>query len=198
MCGRWLAFSSFTPIMEVSPTRNAGFWNLPRTPSYDAQLIAIWRLYARLHQRLSGYSYAQAREAQRTGMPIVRPLFLADPESSEAWTNWQTYLYGPDLLVTPIWEKGKREQTSICRRVSDGATYGTPKKSTAAARPSPCVQTAPDSAVHSRGGENQSGRPESGVSGVTGDCTTQTRSEDDSEVKAWFEKFTRESDRVGQ
>lgn len=111
VCGRWLAFSCFTPIMEVGPTRNVGFWNLPRTPSYDAELIAIWRLYARLHQRLASYSYAQAQEAHQTGMPIIRPLFLADPQSAEAWTNWQTYLYGPDLLVSPIWEKGKREQS---------------------------------------------------------------------------------------
>jgi alpha-glucosidase (family GH31 glycosyl hydrolase) len=110
VCGRWLAFSCFTPIMEVGPTRNLAFWSLPRTPSYDAELIAIWRLYARLHQRLAGYGYSQARTAHRTGMPIVRPLFLMDPKSPEAWANWQTYLYGPDLLVSPIWEKGKRTQ----------------------------------------------------------------------------------------
>ena len=33
VCGRWLAFSAFTPIMEVGPTRNVGFWNLPREPA---------------------------------------------------------------------------------------------------------------------------------------------------------------------
>jgi alpha-glucosidase (family GH31 glycosyl hydrolase) len=110
VCGRWLAFSCFTPIMEVGPTRNVGFWNLPRVPDYDAELIAIWRLYARLHERLASYSYKLAQEAQKTGIPIVRPLFMVDPQSPEAWTSWQTYLYGPDLLVSPIWEKGKREQ----------------------------------------------------------------------------------------
>jgi alpha-glucosidase (family GH31 glycosyl hydrolase) len=110
VCGRWLGFSCFTPIMEVGPTRNVAFWNLPREPRYDAELIAIWRLYARLHLRLADYGYRAAREAHQTGMPIVRPLFLVDPQAREAWTNWQTYLYGPDLLVSPIWEKGKRTQ----------------------------------------------------------------------------------------
>ena len=43
-------------------------------------------------------------------MPIVRPLFLVEPKSPAAWTNWWTYLYGSDLLVSPIWEKGKRSQ----------------------------------------------------------------------------------------
>ncbi|PYS36903.1 MAG: alpha-glucosidase, partial [Acidobacteria bacterium] len=39
VCGRWLGFSAFTPIMEVGPTRNVAFWNLPREPSYDTELI---------------------------------------------------------------------------------------------------------------------------------------------------------------
>ncbi len=111
VCARWLAFSAFTPIMEVGPTRNAGFWNLPRNPSYDEVLIATWRLYARLHERLVDYSYRHAREAASTGMPIVRPLFLVEPGAPQAWTNWTTYLYGADILVSPIWEKGRREAT---------------------------------------------------------------------------------------
>ncbi len=110
VCARWLEFSAFTPIMEVGPTRNLGFWDLPRPPSYDVELIAVWRLYARLHQQLVDYSYKAGQEAHETGMPIVRPLFLVDPKSPKAWSNWWTYLYGPDILLSPIWEKGKRTQ----------------------------------------------------------------------------------------
>jgi len=110
VCARWLGFSAFTPIMEVGPTRNVGFWNLPREPKYDEMLIATWRLYARLHDRLTDYTYRYAREARATGLPIVRPLMLADPSAPEAWANWWTYLYGPDLVVSPIWEKGQRTQ----------------------------------------------------------------------------------------
>jgi alpha-glucosidase (family GH31 glycosyl hydrolase) len=110
VCARWLAFSAFTPIMEVGPTRNVGFWNLPREPSYDEVLIAAWRMYARIHDRLAPYSYRQGQDAASTGMPIVRPLFLADPDAPEAWQQWWTYLYGPDILVSPVWEKGQRTQ----------------------------------------------------------------------------------------
>ena len=110
LCARWLAFSCFTPIMEVGPTRNRAFWNVPREPSYDATLVAIWRLYTRLHDRLADYGYTCAQEAHRTGMPIVRPLFLADPGSMEAWNNWWTFLYGRDLLVSPIWKEGQHTQ----------------------------------------------------------------------------------------
>jgi alpha-glucosidase (family GH31 glycosyl hydrolase) len=110
VCSRWLEFSALTPIMEVGPTRNVAFWNMPREPKYDEVLLATWRMYARLHQRLADYSYQYAHEATETGMPIVRPLFLVDPKAPEAWANWWTYLYGRDLLVSPVWKKGTRTQ----------------------------------------------------------------------------------------
>src|SRR5262249_39787299 len=65
VCGRWLAVSCCTPIMEVGPTCNVGFWNLPRTPSYAAELIAIRGLYARVQPRIADYSYAQSRKRCR-------------------------------------------------------------------------------------------------------------------------------------
>jgi alpha-glucosidase (family GH31 glycosyl hydrolase) len=43
-------------------------------------------------------------------MPIVRPLFLADPKAKAAWDNWWTFQYGRDIVVSPVWEKGVREQ----------------------------------------------------------------------------------------
>src|SRR3974390_1867687 len=110
VCGRWLAFSCFTPIMEVGPTRNVAFWNFHNPPRYDADLIAMWRLYARLHERLADYSYGAALEARRTGMPIVRPLMLVEPQSPAAWSNWWTYQYGLDILVSPLWQKNARTQ----------------------------------------------------------------------------------------
>ena len=110
LVGRWLEFSCFTPIMEVGPTDNHGFWDYHNPPRYDVELIALWRFYARLHARLADYSYAAAKVAHDTGMPIVRPLFLADPEAPAAWTNWWTYLYGPDILVSPVWKEGQRTQ----------------------------------------------------------------------------------------
>ena len=110
VCGRWLGFSCFTPIMEVGPTRNRAFWDFHTPSTYDADLIAIWRLYARLHQRLADYGYAAAKEATKTGMPIVRPLFLIEPGAPAAWSNWWTYQYGADILVSPIWEKNQRTQ----------------------------------------------------------------------------------------
>jgi len=105
VCARWLAFSCFCPIMEVGPTEDRGLWDMNSAPQYDVELIAIWRLYAKLHTRLMDYSYDCAKNARKTGIPIVRPLFLVYPKQQQAWEDWQTYLYGPDILVSAIWEK---------------------------------------------------------------------------------------------
>jgi len=104
---RWLAFSCFCPIMEVGPTESRGLWDLREEPHYDTQLIAVWRLYSKIHEKLSDYSFELAKQAAQTGMPIARPLFLLYPEQQQTWNDWQTYMYGPDILVSAIWEKGK-------------------------------------------------------------------------------------------
>lgn len=104
---RWLAFGSFNPIMEVGPTEDRAPWDMDSEPHYDKELIAIWRLYAIVHTNLKDYSYQLAKEANETGMPIVRPLFIQYPGQKEAWKDWQTYMYGPDILVSSIWQKGK-------------------------------------------------------------------------------------------
>jgi alpha-D-xyloside xylohydrolase len=108
---RWLGFSCFCPIMEVGPTEDRGMWDLKEEPKYDMQLIAIWRLYVKIHEKLADYSYNLAKEAAKTGMPVARPLFLIYPEQKQAWNDWQTYMYGPDILVSAIWEKGKTQHT---------------------------------------------------------------------------------------
>ncbi len=108
---RWLAFSCFCPIMEVGPTEDRGLWDLTEEPRYDKELIAIWRLYSKIHESLMDYSYQQAKDAATAGMPIARPLFLNYGDQPQAWQDWQTYMYGPDILVSAIWEKGKTQQS---------------------------------------------------------------------------------------
>ena len=100
---RWLAFGCFSPIMEVGPTNNRGFWNNPGEPQYDNELIAVWRLYTNIRMKLKDYVTAQAVQAHDEGTPIARPLFLDYPEQTEAWHDWQTYMFGPDILVSAVW-----------------------------------------------------------------------------------------------
>jgi len=108
---RWLAFSCFTPIMEVGPVWNRALWDMPKEPAYDPALIATYRLYATIHTRLIDYSYNQARIASEQGTPIVRPMAMAFPGDEQAAAEWDQYLYGPDILVGVIWQNDVREHT---------------------------------------------------------------------------------------
>lgn len=119
---RWLAFSAFCPLMEVGPTANLAPWSWAPdgvrarvdasgyrfAPAYDEELVAIWILYAQLHNDLRAYSYAQAVMAHERGTPIVRPLVFVYPDQPEYVDVWETYLYGLDLLVRPAWKPGAR------------------------------------------------------------------------------------------
>lgn len=104
---RWLEFGSFCPIMEVGPLNDRAVWNMPYSPSYDQELIAIYRTYATLHQRLANYSYQQAKLAASKGTPFVKPMTMAFPNDPEAKKHWDQYLYGNDILVGIIWQKNK-------------------------------------------------------------------------------------------
>jgi len=105
---RWLGFGCFSPIMEVGPTNNKGFWDNPPEYGlvYDTTLIATWRLYSKIRMELIDYVREQAILSNKTGMPVARPLFLIYPDQEEAWNDWQTYLFGPDILVSAVWKKG--------------------------------------------------------------------------------------------
>lgn len=107
---RWMGFSCFSPIMEVGPTNNRGFWGMDSEPVFDQELLASWRFYAKLRMSLIDYIHAAARTAAETGMPVARPLFLEYPDQPECRDAWNTYQLGDDLLVSVIWEKGKTQQ----------------------------------------------------------------------------------------
>ncbi len=107
---RWLEFGCFTPLMEVGPTEDRAFWDMKTEPHYDTELLAVWRMYAIIHTRLMDYSYKAAQEAHNTGMPVIRPLLMLYPAQAGAREDWQTFMYGPDILVSAIWEKNTASQ----------------------------------------------------------------------------------------
>jgi alpha-glucosidase len=60
--------------------------------------ISLLRRY-----RLLPYLYTCFEEAARTGMPVMRPLFLADPGDLALRQEQRAFMVGPDLLVVPAW-----------------------------------------------------------------------------------------------
>jgi alpha-glucosidase/alpha-D-xyloside xylohydrolase len=51
------------------------------------------------------YLYSAVRETSRTGMPIMRALWLHHPDDPVAVARGDQYLWGRDILVAPVVEK---------------------------------------------------------------------------------------------
>jgi alpha-glucosidase (family GH31 glycosyl hydrolase) len=63
-----------------------------------------------LHEQLVPYVRAAARTAALTGLPIIRPLCLVDPQDPRGWSIADSYGYGPALWVAPVLDDGVRER----------------------------------------------------------------------------------------
>jgi alpha-glucosidase len=63
---------------------------------------AIRRKYIELRYRLMPYLYTGIEEATRTGLPLMRPLFLEYPQAPEFYNDNRDFLFGRDLFVAPV------------------------------------------------------------------------------------------------
>ena len=97
---RWTQFGAFSPFMQVHMTSNLGPWD------FDAETLAIFRDFTRLRTQLFPYLYDAVHEAARRGMPVIRPMALAFPGDPVAPRHIYQYLFGPDLLVAPMYQPG--------------------------------------------------------------------------------------------
>jgi alpha-glucosidase/alpha-D-xyloside xylohydrolase len=73
---------------------------------HNAEVEPICRKYLELRYRLLPYLYSLVREAHLTGLPIIRALWLHYPDDPAAVSRGDEYLWGRDLLVAPVTDKG--------------------------------------------------------------------------------------------
>ncbi len=103
---KWLEIGAFNPIDRDHTEK----YTNPQEPwAGGPAMEAVRRRYIEERYRLLPYLYATAEEASRTGIPIMRPLFLEFPNATEDkhpldLDAGNEFLLGPDLLVAPaVW-----------------------------------------------------------------------------------------------
>jgi alpha-glucosidase (family GH31 glycosyl hydrolase) len=101
---RWAQLGCFTPLMQAHGQMAQEPW------TYDARTLDIYRAYVLLHERLVPYIRAAAATAQRSGLPIIRPLHLTDPRDDRGWAIADAYGFGPALWVAPVLDEGVRSR----------------------------------------------------------------------------------------
>lgn len=72
----------------------------------NAEVEPICRKFLELRYRLLPYTYSAVREAHDTGLPILRALWLHYSTDRTAIARGDEYLWGRDILVAPVVEKG--------------------------------------------------------------------------------------------
>ena len=73
---------------------------------HNEEVEPICRKYLELRYRMLPYLYSAVRECATTGMPIMRSLWLHFPDDPKAVACGDEYLWGKNLLVAPVVEKG--------------------------------------------------------------------------------------------
>jgi alpha-glucosidase (family GH31 glycosyl hydrolase) len=123
---RWFQFSAFNPLFRSHgrtwhlrlpwgwDTGEFGPIETPGRPDeselHNSEVEPICRQYLELRYQLLPYNYTLLREASDTGLPPMRALWLRYPKDSEAVKLGDEYLWGRDILVAPVVEKGAKSR----------------------------------------------------------------------------------------
>jgi len=120
---RWFQFGAFCPSFRA----HGRHWHLrlpwgwdggdggpPETSTFkpdpaelkNPRVEPVLRKYLELRYRLLPYTYTAVRECCDTGLPIIRALWLHYPDDPAAVARGDQYLWGRDILVSPVVEKG--------------------------------------------------------------------------------------------
>jgi alpha-glucosidase/alpha-D-xyloside xylohydrolase len=126
---RWFQFGAFCPLFRshgrVWTLRLPWGWNqgaptgdvanetrftIPEAEYHNPAVEPICKKYLELRYRMMPYLYSAVRECTQSGMPIMRSLWLHYPNEAAAVARGDEYLWGRDILVAPVVEKGATER----------------------------------------------------------------------------------------
>jgi alpha-glucosidase (family GH31 glycosyl hydrolase) len=127
---RWFQFAAFCPLFRshgrVWTLRLPWGWNqgaptgdvaaetrftIPDAEYHNAAVEPICKKYLELRYRMMPYLYSAVRESTQSCIPVMRSLWLHYPNDAAAVARGDEYLWGRDILVAPVVEKGATERT---------------------------------------------------------------------------------------
>ncbi|NTW41417.1 MAG: glycoside hydrolase family 31, partial [Cellulomonadaceae bacterium] len=106
---RAAAAATFMPVMQYhsefnhhrTPLRDRTPWWVAEVND-DPDVLTVFRRYAHLRERLVPYLAREAAKAVGGGLPLMRGLFLVDPDDALGWEWPAEFMLGDDLLVHPV------------------------------------------------------------------------------------------------
>lgn len=122
---RWFAFGVFSPVFRLHGERVPHIEPAQAVIDGVAQMFTgsdneIWsygednfevmKAYILMRERLRPYITTLMTEAHEVGAPVMRTMFYEFPEDGKCWEMETQYMFGPDILVAPIFELGQRSR----------------------------------------------------------------------------------------
>ncbi|WP_088330622.1 TIM-barrel domain-containing protein [Lacimicrobium sp. SS2-24] len=102
---RWLQYGVFQPVYRPHAQENIA----PEPVFHDARTRDIVREFIRLRYAMLPYNYTLSYLNSQKGIPLMRPLFFAQPQNTALMDNKDSYFWGDAFLVTPVTEPGVDE-----------------------------------------------------------------------------------------
>lgn len=130
---RWFQFGVFCPVTRLHGVRRKkdkkeGEWPGNEVWTYGEKVCKILSEQLELRERLRPYVMKQMRTAERTGHPVMRPLFFDFAGDERAWEIEDQYMFGPDILVAPVTELAARSRSVYLPSGTDWQEAWTGKK----------------------------------------------------------------------
>jgi alpha-glucosidase (family GH31 glycosyl hydrolase) len=72
----------------------------------NPEIEIVCRKYAELRYRFLSYNYTLAWESRSKGLPMMRAMWLHYAEDKVATAKGDQYLWGKDMIIAPVYEKG--------------------------------------------------------------------------------------------
>jgi alpha-glucosidase (family GH31 glycosyl hydrolase) len=104
---RWIQFGTFQPVFRLHSNHGLRLpWDYPNVKKQAEDFM-------RLRHSLVPYIYSLAHESSTGGMPIVRGMYLYYPEATEAYLYDRQYMFGENVLVSPVTTSGEVASTAV-------------------------------------------------------------------------------------
>ncbi|MGM9833124.1 MAG: TIM-barrel domain-containing protein [Candidatus Limisoma sp.] len=97
---RWMQFGAMSPIMRSHSMKSGSVRKEPW--EFDNEHCTVLRSTVRQRYTMAPYIYTMARKAYDEALAICRPMYYDYPTAEEAYTFRNEYMFGDQMLVSPI------------------------------------------------------------------------------------------------
>ena len=108
---RWCAFGLMS---SHSRLHGSSSYRVPWL--IDEEAVGVLRFFTKFKGKLMPYIFSQAVKTSKTGIPMMRPMFMDFPDEIPALTADRQYMFGDSLLCAPVFS----ENSEVCFYVPKG------------------------------------------------------------------------------